>query len=118
MLLFRLASLSELSLQCGGHPNAEVFVHHYELRYQNKKIHLEGSETKFTAQFGCISFHLSRFGNCASLLKPRGTNGLVVGIAIGSTARYFWSKARIFLRTIITKFSYVFLGVAVVPPPE
>jgi hypothetical protein len=29
------------------------------------------------------------------LLKPRGTNGLVVGIAIGSTARYLRSKARI-----------------------
>jgi hypothetical protein len=44
---------------CGGRPNAEVFVHHYELHYQNKKIHLEGSETTFAAQFGCISFHPS-----------------------------------------------------------
>jgi hypothetical protein len=34
---------------CGGHPNAEVFAHHYELHYQNKKIHLEGSETAFAA---------------------------------------------------------------------
>jgi hypothetical protein len=23
----------------------DVFAHHYELHYQNKKIHLEGSET-------------------------------------------------------------------------
>jgi hypothetical protein len=29
------------------------------------------------------------------LLKPCGTNGLVVGIAIGSTSRYLRSKARI-----------------------
>jgi hypothetical protein len=29
------------------------------------------------------------------LLKPRRTNGLVVGIAIDSTVRYLWSKARI-----------------------
>jgi hypothetical protein len=25
---------------CGGHPNGEVFAHHYELHYQNKKSHL------------------------------------------------------------------------------
>jgi hypothetical protein len=52
---------------CGGHPNADVFTHHHELHYQNKKIHLEGSETKFVVQFGCISFHPSRFGNRARL---------------------------------------------------
>jgi hypothetical protein len=51
----------------GHHPNAEVFAHHYELHYQNKKIHLEGPETTFVAQFGCISFHPSRFGNCGRL---------------------------------------------------
>jgi hypothetical protein len=44
---------------CGGHPTADVLAHHYELHYQNKKIHLEGSDTTFVAQFGCISFHLS-----------------------------------------------------------
>jgi hypothetical protein len=63
---------------CGGHPNAEVFTHHYELHYQNKKIHLEGSETKFAAQFGCISFHPSRFGNRARLTQAtwnKWTNG-------------------------------------------
>jgi hypothetical protein len=48
---------------CEGRPTADVFAHHYELHYQNKKIHLEGSETTFATQFGCISFHLSRFGN-------------------------------------------------------
>jgi hypothetical protein len=48
---------------CRGCPNAEVFAHHYELHYQDKKIHLEGSETTLTAQFGCISFHPSQFGN-------------------------------------------------------
>jgi hypothetical protein len=52
---------------CGGHSTAEVFAHHYELHYQNKKIHLEGYVTTFTVQFGCISFHPSRFGNQARL---------------------------------------------------
>jgi hypothetical protein len=34
----------------------DVFAHHYELHYQNKKICLEGSNTTLVAQFGCISF--------------------------------------------------------------
>jgi hypothetical protein len=50
---------------CGGHPNAEVFAHQYELHYHNKKIHLEEFETTFAAQFGRIPFHPSWFGNCA-----------------------------------------------------
>jgi hypothetical protein len=44
---------------CRGHPTTDVFAHHYELHYQNKKIHLEGSGTNFVAQFGWISFHPS-----------------------------------------------------------
>jgi hypothetical protein len=52
---------------CEGHPTADVFAHYYELHYQNKKVHLQGSETTLTAQFGCISFHPSRFGNQAKL---------------------------------------------------
>jgi hypothetical protein len=52
---------------CGGCPTADVFAHHYELHYQNKKVHLAGSDTTFTAQFGCISFHSSHFGNRARL---------------------------------------------------
>jgi hypothetical protein len=47
----------------GGHPTIDVFSHHYELHYQNKNIQLEGFETNFAAQFGCITFHPSRFGN-------------------------------------------------------
>jgi hypothetical protein len=54
----------------GGHPIVDVFTHHYELHYQNKKIHLEGSETTFTVLFGCITFYPSRFGNHARL-TPR-----------------------------------------------
>jgi hypothetical protein len=54
---------------CGGRPNAEVFTHDYELHYQNKKIHLQGFETTFSAQFGCIFFHPSRFGNRARLTQ-------------------------------------------------
>jgi tRNA A37 threonylcarbamoyladenosine synthetase subunit TsaC/SUA5/YrdC len=48
---------------CEGRPTADVFAHHYELHYQNKKIQLKGSESTFVAQFGCITFHPSRFGN-------------------------------------------------------
>jgi hypothetical protein len=48
---------------CGGHPTVDIFAHHYEPHYQNKKIHLEGSKTTFAVQFGCITFHLSRLGN-------------------------------------------------------
>jgi hypothetical protein len=44
---------------CSGRPTTDIFSHHYELHYQNKKIHLEGSTTTFTVQFGCITFHLS-----------------------------------------------------------
>jgi hypothetical protein len=50
-----------------GRPTVDVFAHHYELHYQSKKIHLEGSVTTFIAQFGCISFHPSWFGNWARL---------------------------------------------------
>jgi hypothetical protein len=54
---------------CRGHPTVDVSTHDYELHYQNKKIHLEGSDTTFAAQFGCISFHPSRFGNQARLTR-------------------------------------------------
>jgi hypothetical protein len=39
---------------CEGHPTADVFTQHYELHYQNKKVHLEGCETTLAAQFGCV----------------------------------------------------------------
>jgi hypothetical protein len=50
---------------CEGRPTADVIAHYYELHYQNKKVHLHGSETTFVAQFGCISFQPSRFGDRA-----------------------------------------------------
>jgi hypothetical protein len=50
-------------VSCGGRLTTDVFAHRYELHYQNKKVHLEGYDTNFTAQFGCISFHPSWFGN-------------------------------------------------------
>jgi hypothetical protein len=56
-------------MSCGGHPNAEVFAHHYELHYQNKEVHLEGSKTTFAAQFECISFHPSQFVNHSRLTQ-------------------------------------------------
>jgi hypothetical protein len=42
---------------CSGRPTTDVFTQHYELHYQNKKIHLEGCETTLTVQLGCITFH-------------------------------------------------------------
>jgi hypothetical protein len=58
---------------CGGCPTVDVFTHHYELHYQHKKIHFEGSKTTFAAQFWCISFHPLRFGN-HSRLTPATRN--------------------------------------------
>jgi hypothetical protein len=52
---------------CGGHPTADVFAQHYELQYQNNKIQLKGAESTLAPQFGCITFHPSRFGNRAKL---------------------------------------------------
>jgi hypothetical protein len=50
---------------CGGRPTANIFVMHYELHYQQKKIELGSSENKLAAQFGCITFHLSCYGGRA-----------------------------------------------------
>jgi hypothetical protein len=58
---------------CGGCPTTDVFAQHYELHYQNKKVHLEGSETTLAAQFGCISFHPSWF-ECQAKLTPAMRN--------------------------------------------
>jgi hypothetical protein len=62
----------------GGHPTTNIFAHHYELHYQNKKFHLKGSDTNFAAQFGYISFHPSWFGNwtrLAPITRNKWTNG-------------------------------------------
>jgi hypothetical protein len=50
-----------------GHPTVDVFAQHYELHYQNKKIHLKGCETTLTAQFGCITFNPSYSGGWSKL---------------------------------------------------
>jgi hypothetical protein len=45
---------------------------------KTKEIHLEGSETTFATQFGCIYFHPSRFGNCSRLtpaMRNKWTSG-------------------------------------------
>jgi hypothetical protein len=63
---------------CGGHPTTDVFAHYYELHYQNTKVHLHGSKATFAAQFGCISFHPSRFGGRAKLalaMRNKWTTG-------------------------------------------
>jgi hypothetical protein len=63
---------------CGGHPTADVFAQHYELHCQNKKIQLEGSESTLVAQFGCVTFHPSRFGNWVMLtpaVRNKWTSG-------------------------------------------
>jgi predicted metal-binding protein len=63
---------------CGGCPTANVFAQHYELHYQNKKIHLEGCETTLVAQFGCITLNSSRYGGRVKLtltLRNKWTTG-------------------------------------------
>jgi hypothetical protein len=55
-----------------------VFAQHYELHYQNKKIQLEGSDSTLAAQFGCITFHPSRFGSWSRLtpaMRNKWTSG-------------------------------------------
>jgi hypothetical protein len=52
---------------CRGHPTTGVFMMYYELHYQQYKIKLRGSENKLAAQFGCITFHPSRFGGKVKL---------------------------------------------------
>jgi hypothetical protein len=63
---------------CAGHPTADVFAQHYELHYQNKKIHLEGYETTLAAQFGCITFHPNSYGGWVKLtlfVRNKWTSG-------------------------------------------
>jgi hypothetical protein len=72
--IVQISKFISTAMTCGGRPNAKLYAHHYELHYQNKKIHLEGSETTFAAQFGCIFFHTSRFGNHARLTQATWNN--------------------------------------------
>jgi hypothetical protein len=62
----------------GGRPTANVFMMHYEMHYQQKKIKLEGSENMLAAQFGCITFHPSHYGGRAKLtpvMKNKWSSG-------------------------------------------
>jgi hypothetical protein len=45
---------------CRGRLTADVFAQHYEMHYQNKKIHLEGCETTLAAQFSLYGW--GRYG--------------------------------------------------------
>jgi hypothetical protein len=99
---------------CGGHPTAEVFAHHYELHYQNKKIHLEGSETTLAKQFGCISFHPSRFGSWAKL-TPTMRNNCTSGwdgkkfycqVPVEQTTNV-WGKGNHLLSSTMTPLNYL-----------
>jgi hypothetical protein len=63
---------------CGIYLTANVFAQHYELHYQNKKIHLEGCETTLFAQFGYITFHPSQYGGQVKItlaVKNKWTSG-------------------------------------------
>jgi hypothetical protein len=53
---------------CRGRPNAEVFAHHYELHYQNKKIHLEGCDTTVLCSLGAFCFTHLGLGIAPDLL--------------------------------------------------
>jgi hypothetical protein len=63
-----------------GSPTADVFAQYYELHYQYKNIHLEGCETTLIVQFGCITFHPSRYGGRARL-TPAARNKWMSGWA-------------------------------------
>jgi hypothetical protein len=47
--IFQISKFIWAVASCGGCPTVEVSAHHYELHYQNKEIHLEGSDTIFVA---------------------------------------------------------------------
>jgi hypothetical protein len=51
---------------CGGH--------HYELHYQNKKVHLVGSDTTFTAQFGSTMTLLCHLAEAPSFCGPKNAD--------------------------------------------
>jgi hypothetical protein len=55
---------------CRGCLTAKVFAKYYELHYQQKKIKLEGSDITLNAQFGCITFHPSRYEGQVKLTPP------------------------------------------------
>jgi hypothetical protein len=76
----------------GGHPNAEVFAHHYELHYQNKKILLRGLRLPLLHSFGAYLFTHLGLGIALGLLPLRGISGRVVGIATSSTAKCLRNK--------------------------
>jgi hypothetical protein len=62
----------------GGRLTADVFAQHYELHYQHKKIHLRGYQITLATQFGCITFHPSRYESRAKLtpvVKNKWTSG-------------------------------------------
>jgi hypothetical protein len=63
---------------CGGRPTVNVFARHYKLHYQQKKIRLGRSDNTLRVQFGCITFHPSRYGGRAMLtpaVKNKWSNG-------------------------------------------
>jgi hypothetical protein len=80
----------------GGHPTISIFAHHYDLHYQNKKIHLEGPDTTFATQFGCISFHPSGWEIGWGLPPPWGISGWVAEMVTGSIVGCLWSKKSMF----------------------
>jgi hypothetical protein len=52
----------------------DVFTHHYELHYQNKKVHLVGSDTTFTAQFGSTMTLLCHLAEAPSFCGPKNAD--------------------------------------------
>jgi hypothetical protein len=71
---------------------ADVFAQHYELHYQNKKVHLEGCETTLAVQFVCIAFHPTCYGGRARLtpIMRNKWMALVIGF-IARCLRSRWS---------------------------
>jgi hypothetical protein len=66
-------------MSCGGRPIVEVFVKHYELQYQQKKVKKSDDET-LIAQFGCIMFDPNWYGDRAKLtpvMKNKWSSGWV-----------------------------------------
>jgi hypothetical protein len=81
---------------CGGRSSVEVFAHHYELHYQNKRFIWKGLKLLFTTQLGAYLFICHSLGIVLGLNPQRGINGLAVGMVIGFTAGYLRNRKPIF----------------------
>jgi hypothetical protein len=95
VLLFRLASLFGLSLLVEVTLTLKFSLITMSCIIKTRRFILRGLRLSLLRSLDAYPFTHLDLEIALGLLKPHGTNGLMVGIAIGSTTRYLRSKARI-----------------------